>query len=706
MDDKGFIFTLDASLALIIVVVITASVMAYTFIPAYQGQDHQHLEALADSALEVMEQNGELRAISAKYASGNATLIAQADAELNSTLNSLIPQGIGYKIIVGDGASAHTVENSSGTRNLLTRNDVVTKVKVISAPQEGWMGRAYYKLEHVEFTDQNDTAVTTLWNFHNWLTNFDPWGDSGTLNTYKYWGGKNSASQTAVPINFTVPSNGTINWAKFLIGAADKGHTGTRGTVYTAYDASFVLNGIANNIGSDQFYNLYNGNTWHMFNYLGNISGTGLFNGNNSFYLKYTAYSSQNMPWFGLIGSYENTYKVPEGVLVDTSNATDIAGVGNPNSGKSLKYDLDTGITTSTTSHSIAFTSYLGHDYTYSTTPFTLTGITNTGGDGSAVATTMDVYYPSNTYLYDSFVVVNAFGGVDGALIEVKDANGNWHTAFDSYDSAYTSRSDGGYGNIPGIVNIKDYLRAGHNTVRVTIWDDANTGSQDYDLVGITDCYSKITYSGLPIRWDCIPFNSYQYNYGTASQSQTFTVDNETDNQAEEALLFIGTGIDTRNITVKLSNGTYTKTLYTGSVPYYLDLGTLDRKATPYILTDNDSDGNLTIRSGTYTLTLAITPGLAYESGDGASSPPNYGSYANPEIFSGTRIDVIYPKFLTNVWANSYASSATEAKQLAKEALVKNLTGYTVDQDDIKTEALWTGDMPTSTPIRLELWKE
>ena len=61
---------------------------------------------------------------------------------------------------------------------------------------------------------------------------------------------------------------------------------------------------------------------------------------------------------------------------------------------------------------------------------------------------------------------------------------------------------------------------------------------------------------------------------------------------------------------------------------------------------------------------------------------------------------------MTNVWANSYASSATEAKQLAKEALIQNLTGYTVDQDDIKTEALWTGDMPTSTPVRLDLWKE
>lgn len=710
MDNKGFIFTLDASIALIIVMVLTASVMVYTLIPAYQGEDHQHLEALADSALEIMDQDGQLRAVSAEYASGNATLIAQANAELNSTLNSIIPQGIGYRITVGEGSNAHSVENSTGTRNLLTRNDVATKVKVISAPQEGWMGRAYYKLEHVEFTNENDTAVTTLWNFHNWLQNFDPWGNQ--LNTYRYWGGTNpgSQSQTPVPIVFNVPSTGTINWAKVLVGASDTGHSINRKTIYCGYNATFVLDGLKYVINNSSYvpcYTATGGN--NVFNYLGNLPGTALNSGNNSFYLNFSAYSSQNMPWFGLIGSYMNTYRVPQGVIVDTSNGTDIAGVGSPTN--AITYNLNTGAVQPSTAHSVVFSSYLGHDYAYSTTPFTLTSIPNIGGNGasgpgSAVATTMDVYYPNNTYLYDSFVVVNAYGGMDGALVEVKDANGNWHTAFDSYDSAYSYRSgtDGGYGNIPGIINIKDYLRAGHNTVRVTIWDDANGG--DYDLVGLTNCYAKVTYSGLPIRWDCFPFQSYQYNYGTASQSQTFTVDNETDNQAEEALMFIGTGDNSRNITVKLSNGTYTKTLYTGTVPYYLDLGALDRQTTPYILTDVDTDGNLSIRSGTYTLTLSVTPGLAYESGDGGSNPPNYGGYANPEIFSGTRIDIIYPKFLTNIWANAYANTATDAKNLAAQTLIQNLTGYTINASDIKTEALWTGDMPTSTPVRLDLWKE
>ncbi len=76
----------------------------------------------------------------------------------------------------------------------------MTKVKVISGPQEGWMGRAYYKQDEVQFQDINSTAVTTLWNFHNYLKNFAPW--SSGLNTYKYWGGTNGNPQRAVPITF------------------------------------------------------------------------------------------------------------------------------------------------------------------------------------------------------------------------------------------------------------------------------------------------------------------------------------------------------------------------------------------------------------------------------------------------------------------------------------------------------------------------
>ncbi len=85
----------------------------------------------------------------------------------------MIPDNVGYRLTM---SNYNPVSDSNG---VLTSNDVVTKVKVISGPQEGWMGRAYYKQEAVQFRTINSTAVTTLWNFHNYLKNFEPWHTNG-----------------------------------------------------------------------------------------------------------------------------------------------------------------------------------------------------------------------------------------------------------------------------------------------------------------------------------------------------------------------------------------------------------------------------------------------------------------------------------------------------------------------------------------------
>ena len=60
MDDRGFIFTADASLALIVILLVSASITAYIMAPYFQGQEHQHLQGLASDALETMEQDGTL----------------------------------------------------------------------------------------------------------------------------------------------------------------------------------------------------------------------------------------------------------------------------------------------------------------------------------------------------------------------------------------------------------------------------------------------------------------------------------------------------------------------------------------------------------------------------------------------------------------------------------------------------------------------
>jgi len=87
MDEEGFIFTTDATLALVVMIVFTASVVTYGLLPVYQGENHQHLEALADSALETMEQDGTLREAAVEYSSGNTS---GAQSTLQSDLNVVI----------------------------------------------------------------------------------------------------------------------------------------------------------------------------------------------------------------------------------------------------------------------------------------------------------------------------------------------------------------------------------------------------------------------------------------------------------------------------------------------------------------------------------------------------------------------------------------------------------------------------------------
>lgn len=710
MDEKGFIFTVDASLALIVVIVLTATITAYTLLPYYQGEDHQHLETLADSILETMEQSGQLRTDAVYYSSGDASLIAKANADLNTTLGMLVPSGIAYRITMTSGNS-YVVQNTTGTRNLLTSNDIATKVKVISGPQEGWVGRAYYKIEQVQFEDQTDTAVTTLWNFHNWLQNFDPW--DGGLDDYNYWGGNNPSYGSQVPKSISFYINGTsINGAKFLIGSA---YDRSSWSNPSAFGAKFILNGIANhnitsaNFGSALYYTAYSSGYTnyrrYMYNYLGNISKSELNIGTNNFYIDFSANSYQELPWFSIIGNYTTTMKVPQGVVTATSDFPDIAGAGT--SSNSLTYDLNTGTVTNSSGSSISWNTIQSSDIN-TNKPFQITGIPYGTSTGSAVASVSNVYLPPNTRLFDAYTVINPYGGVDRAIVQVKNSKGTWQTIFTSFGS-YTERDDGGYGNIPGILNIAPYLTSGNNQVRVIIWDDAP--SSDNDLVGLTSCYSIIKYSQLPIRWDTYPFDSKQYDDSTATQTKTFKVDSD----AQEAILFIGTGLDTKNITVTIKNSTgASSTLYSsGPVPFSLDLGDLDAAKTTHLLTTINPNGTYQLKPGNYTISLSITPGASYESGDyGGSSRPSgaisYNAIANPEIFSGTRVSIVYPKFLSSIWVDSFASNPTDAKTIAANNLTNTLRsyGYTVDTSQIKTEAIYTGDVPNSIPVRLELWKQ
>ena len=728
MDEKGFIFTVDASLALIVVIVFAASMATYYFSPIFMGDDHQHLEALADSALAVMEQDGTITNAAAESNKGN---IAGAQSILDNRLRMLIPNEIAYNMSMTY-TTPVTVQNDRG---LLYSRDTATKVRVLSLPKEGWMGRAWYKIEKFEFENQQQNVTTTLWNFHNWLTNFNPW--SGGLSSYPYWGSNTASPPTS--IQFSFPNGANILGAKYLSGSGY-----TSGSLGPAFGTNLTLNGQSYVANSNQytFLNLRPGTTENMSNYQGNLNTATLHTGVNNFYLKFLQLrSGHNMPWFSLIGNYTTSFPVPKGIISKTFDFNDAAGMAlgpaSDGSSTTTPQDLDGNgvaneygrnyylnnntVTSFYAKRVIPWNSYVKHDVSnyngenyQNGVPFAITGSpSNTQSRKSAVSVIQDVNVPNGNVLLDAFTVINPYGGVDGALVEVYNGT-TWRTVFCSFDydgTDYTDRSDG-YGNIPGIVSIPtNYLAVGQdNKVRVTIWDDVP--SIDYDLVGLVDCYTTLTYTALNVGWVNSYYDNHQSgNTNTITQTKSFDI---MDN-AKNVYLFCGQGLDSRHIKVAYPPGTGTNILYdSDTIPYYLDLAALDAAGSDLIGNDgphkittaNSTATNYYLKTGSqYNLTVTVTaPTNGWESGDGGSSPPGY---ANAEIFSGTRISVIYPETLRNVWTDAFDTTAPAAELSAKNKLIAALN--TSDPDvinSIKTEALFTGNNPNQIPVRLTLWKD
>ena len=681
-DEGGFIFTTDAVLALVVVFIFTASIVTYFALPNYMGSDHQHLEALAADALDVMRQDGTLYSAAAMYSRNNT---AGAENVIRSELRSLLPPGVGYEFKMGP---YPTLRNDSG---IVVSRDTASRAIVISGPEEGWLGRAWYKMEEVTLEDQEINSTTTVWNFHNWLTNF--WN---SLYSRPYWGYQTAPQN----ITFSVPSS-NIHWGRFLIGSCNRRNK-------ASYGARVVINNVPHVVRNNSFtfLNLRPGTTRElMYNYQGNI--TSLLGGSNRFYVQFTNMTTKgtrdyDLPWFSIIANYTNTIKVPRGIITRTYPFNDAAGLAVPSltrldnngtMGYGRIYDLNTGtVTNLNTRRVIAWNSMVRKNHSYSDgLPFVIDNVNGGRADGCAVSVTRDIPIPAGSRILDAYTVVNPYGGVDNALVEVWNGTA-WNVAFCSFKYNGVSYSAGdGYGNVPGIIYIRDYLRAGRtNKVRVTIWD--NVPGQDYDLVGLVDCYSTVSYTSLPIQWNNYPFASYQNSTNVSAPVRQFTIGSD----AKKVLLFVGAGLDTKTIKVEVKNSTSAWTqLYNGPVPFSLDIGAID-VAGSKIFTTGGTPGNYSARPGTYNIRVTINSGQGWESGD-----------SNAEIYSGTRVAVIYPKFLANMWATEYANDAYTAQALARQELIEMLqaSGYNIDPSLIRTEALYTGDMPNSLPVRLTLWR-
>lgn len=717
MDDKGFVFTGDAVLALIIFFIFSASILTYYTMPAYMGSDHEQLETLAADTLAVMQTDGSL--ISA--AALSTTDPAKAEAELRDRLNSIIPPGTSYRLTVG---GSFVVENNSGG---LANKDTATRVVVISNPGQGWVGRAWYKVESVEFQNVTINSTTTAWNFHNYLTNFDPW--SNGLASYPLWGSASATPNTPINIQFSIPPNSQIYGGYFLIGSNNKRGV-TNISQAPAFGANVTINGITQRINSSNFTYVYSRNTnWPMYNYKGTIPAGTLNTGFNQFYVRFINASNyvsstnqgHGMPYFSLLASYASNITIPEGIITQVYNFSDVAGIGSTS--LSQTFNLQTGAVTNYSARSLTWSNMLLQNHSYQDgIPFALSGVpinqypTNPNNNptrGSAVCTVQDIYIPPEGKVLDAYTVVNAYGGVDNALVEVWNGE-RWSVVFCSFDfnatnttQEFSARNDG-YGNTPGIVYINSsYFQAGTtNKVRVTVWDQvANTGN-DYDLVGLVDSYTVVSYTSLPIRWENFPFISFQNSTNFTQSIQNFQITEG----AQKAYMFFGVGLDSRQVSVEIKNTSSStwKLLYNNtSIPFSLDLASLDAansNGTNGVIAIGNGN-NYTLKNGSFQVRLTVWSSPSWQSGDGSFSPP---AYSNAEIYSGTRIAIIYPKFLSNLWSTSYSSDPMIAQINARNnlsAFLNESFGRGIDPSPIKTEAIFTGDLPASIPVRLELWR-
>lgn len=696
MDENGYILTADSTLALIVVVVFTATVASYSMLPMYMGQDHQHLEALGDSVLQTMEQDGTLKYASVQAANGST---ADARDTLQERIHASIPPGIGYEAIMNVGGNVVTADSSREPESPSFGKDIATRVRVISGPEEGWWGRAWFKSEPVEFINKEIRLTTTVWNFHNWLTNFSPWNSGNGLRSYTYWG-RGSSAQT---IPFAIPAGARIFGARYLVGSSSTSSGLSYGT------NTFVNSRPALVANSNEFVflNVRPTTSTRMYNYLGTIPVSYLQTPNNNFYVRFiprpSTSNTYDMAWFAILADYSTNITIPENVTEETYSFPNAAGLAVYNEvelgsgrGYGRIFDLDSGTLTNLNSRrAISWNNMRNRNHGFDNgIPFVITslpGVTGTG-HGTGVSVVRDIPIPSNTNLLDAYVVVNSWGANDGALVEVWDSqSNNWRTVFNSFNVdgiTYSDRSDG-YGNLPGIIYLGDQLRTGaNNKVRVTVFDDVP--SSDYDLCGVEDSYVKVFTSPYKVRWSTYPFRSHQSRNNVEEQTRSFGL--TTDSQ--KAMMFMGVGLNTRQVTVRY-DGT-SQILYQGPVPFSLDLAQLDAQKRFFRITTPDSTpGNYTLRPGSYSIRVRVDgPSNAWESGD---------YDANAAIFSGTRIAVINPQ-IQNEWSAGMGRNPQDAMANATAILLQKYPG--INPDDVHTSALFAGNTPNAVTIRLKLWKQ
>ncbi len=152
MNSRGFVFTLDAIIALILVVsVFTISLGMMSFKPAHPSESYEQLHYLAQDSMTALDESTILDQIGNFWATGNCSspndnsYCLQAKELADAHLSKILPKNVGYRlrfgnyIITTSGSSRPDINNSG----IVAIGSRILSGKETGKPVEGYVARAY-----------------------------------------------------------------------------------------------------------------------------------------------------------------------------------------------------------------------------------------------------------------------------------------------------------------------------------------------------------------------------------------------------------------------------------------------------------------------------------------------------------------------------------------------------------------------------------
>lgn len=204
-NNKGYVLTWDAMIALVLVTAAVASAMALGFFRNPEDNTFERLNSIAGDALDVMDKNGELDAVVSYYNSGDRESAAEkASTELAKLLSG---RKVGYRFMVGGDVLAENIilENDSEASH------VTQSTRYLSgAGGDAFMARASLlyndPVEGITFTINGTSYGNPFPNYEGANWTFDHLGGSYKIcvpedcsgdNTYTYDGSDISTNDAA-----------------------------------------------------------------------------------------------------------------------------------------------------------------------------------------------------------------------------------------------------------------------------------------------------------------------------------------------------------------------------------------------------------------------------------------------------------------------------------------------------------------------------